>query len=419
MNINWKYLIIFIIVQAFFACTEGERLTFYDTKSPAPVAINPATISVENFSGKSVVKYHVPSDDNLLYVKAVYETSPDVLREAKASLYVDTLLLEGFPKAGDYKVKFYSVGKNEKQSEATEIIVSPLTPPVIEAFPSLDLAATFGGIRGSFINVHQSELKVTLLADTIGDNRYTLLRSYTSNSPFVRFTYLGLSSKKSNFAAYLQDRWGNRTDTLFFKDLTPLFEEKIDKSTFEWYRMLPSDLQHYVEEPFPYYNPVNLWDGSISFGQWWGWVLLDRLPFTHTIRLGKSVILSRITIYQMSNFGAYRAAYNGAGAPRSFEIYGSNLDRPDDNLFGSDWTLLGRFESEMPSGKDMPTQADKDYAWFEGDKYFFEPTEEISNPYKPTKFIRFRFLRTWNDGEIGDLTGVAMSEIDVFGTYVQ
>ena len=414
--IKYSISLLFVFATfAFYGCSEEERITYYDPDAPAPIAINPNSVIVKNLPGKVIVRYERPTDENLLYVKAIYESAPGVIREAKASLYVDTLVLEGFGATGSYPAKLYCVGKNKKESTSIEITVSPQTPPIVEAFPTVHLGAVFGGIRGEYKNEHKTELKAVLLADTIGNGIYTQLRSYVSNNPNAKFSYIGLEAKQMNFAIYLQDRYGNRTDTMKFDALTPLYEESISNSTWEYYQELPSDYPYWSEMGASVnYAPWRMWDNDLAAG-WGGTYHVNRssesLPFTLTIRLGATVILSRIVIHHWRlNDSAF-----GAGAPKIFEVWGSNLNRPGDNLFGGDWTMLGNFESEIPSGNAQPTQADKNFAIFDGEPFFFEATEEIPNPFVPTKFIRFRFLGNWRGYGVGDPANITISELKVFG----
>lgn len=417
INNTSRLLVIFTIIQLLFACKEEDRITYYDSNAPAPVSLNPNFVSVENLPGKSIITYERPDDENFLYVKAVYESAPGVIREAKASLYVDTLLLEGFSAARAYTAKLYCIGKNEKESNPIDISVSPLTPPVVEAFPSLVVSAAFGGVRGQYTNEHKGELKVTLLADTAGTGHYALLRSFVSNNPNARFVYTGLKAEETNFAAYLQDRYGNRSDTAWFKGLTPLFEEEIDHSTWEFYQSLPSDVLKWTEMGANnLYAPFRMWDNDLAAS--WGGVYIMSVndyyfPYTITIKLGTEIILSRLIMHHWRlNGGGF-----GGGAPKTFQIYGSNLDKPRDNLFEGDWTLLGNFESEIPSGKSEPTQADIDLAVFDGETFFVEATDDIPNPFVPTKFIRIRFLGNWSGRGIGDQVNIAISELKLFGRY--
>src|SRR3546814_17621944 len=58
------------------------------------------------------------------------------------------------------------------------------------------------------------------------------------------------------FAVYVQDRWGNRSDTLV-KDIRPIFEKQLDRTKFNVYP-LPTD-----EEPAWGWTMPHIWDGII------------------------------------------------------------------------------------------------------------------------------------------------------------
>jgi hypothetical protein len=411
-------LALMLVMLASAGCKEEKWITYYDPDAPAPQAINPSSVKIENFPGKSIIRYGLPKDDNLLYVKAVYETAPGVLRESKASFYIDTLALEGFGAAGNFNVKIVSVGKNEKESEAVNITVSPQTPPVMEAFKTVNLSAVFGGVKGDYKNDSKTELKAVLLLDSAGDGNYTQLRAFVCNRPISVFTYTGLKATPSNFAIYLQDRYGNRSDTARYKGLTPLYEEKIENEKWTWYQTLPSDMLLWTEMHSNIYAPWRMWDNDLA-ASWDAVYVVDNVqsalfPYTLTISLGDSYLLSRIILH---HWRMHTGGYTG-GAPKSFQVWGSNLEQPGDDLFGGDWNLLGDFESEIPSGNASPTQADKDLAVFDGDPFFFEANDVTPEPYLPPRFVRFRFRGSWNGRGIGDVATIWISEVRLFGQKI-
>src|SRR5690606_1113288 len=82
-----------------------------DGATPGPVT----SYTVENFNGKSVIRFNVP-DENALYVQAEYTLSSGVQKNVKASKFTDSLVLDGFSKAQDYQVQLYAVGANEQKS---------------------------------------------------------------------------------------------------------------------------------------------------------------------------------------------------------------------------------------------------------------------------------------------------------------
>ena len=308
----------------------------------------------------------------------------------------------------------YGSGRNEKESEAVRVTVSPQMPSVMATFSSVTLSAVSGGVRGEFRNGHASGLMAVLLIDTARNGQLTPLRAYACNHQDSTFVFTGLEPVETDFAVCLQDRYGNRSDTAWFRGITPLYEEKIETDKWTWYQSLPSDVLIWTEMSSGIYAPWTMWDNNLAAG--WAGVYVNNqsdvfFPFTLTVSLGDSYILSRIVIHH------WRFAEGGfaGGALKSFQIYGSNLDRPGDDLFGGDWQLLGDFESEIPSGNAEPTQADKDIGVFDGENFFFEANDIAPNPFVPTKFMRFRYRGTWNGRGIGDAVYVAVAEVRLFG----
>lgn len=121
-----------------------------------------------------------------------------------------------------------------------------------------------------------------------------------------------------------------------------------------------------------------------------------------------SVVLSRIRVHQRPQF-----AYTGSEIKR-FELYGSNKERPGDDLFGGDWILLGQFSSWKPSGSGPVTEEDFDYAAVRGEDFEIEPTDEVENPWVPVQYIRFRTMETW--GGNTELGQACLAEITLYGT---
>ncbi|MDR1223026.1 MAG: DUF4959 domain-containing protein [Tannerella sp.] len=403
-----KYLTFFLLL-AFVACKEDEKLVYYDKDAPAPAVIDAGTVTVENFAGKSVLRYNIPVDDNLLYVKAEYESAPGVGRQAKSSRFTDTLAIEGFAAAGNYEVKLFSVGKNEKESEPVTVTVSPLTPPVIDAYPSLDIIATFGGIEGKFSNLSGQPLKVILMMDSTG-NGPEFMQSFMIDNPDAKFSIRGLPSKSLQFFAYMMDRWGNKTDTKTFT-LTPMFEEALDKTLWKEFK-LPSDFQNTYENNYPGYVFRNIFGGTICPWNGWDQVFIpnnNSLPSTFTIDLGVEAQLSRFNLVPWWWF-LYK------DHARTFEVYGTASRNPGDDLTGGDWTLIGKFESWKPSGDDplVVTSDDQNYAWPGGESFDVKSSEEQPNPYFPVRMVRFRILSTWSGGFM-----YSIDELSIWGEIIK
>ena len=66
-------------------------------------------IQVENLPGQARLTYKLPTDPDLLYVKAVYPLNSGEIREIKASYYTNTMLLDGFGDTEIHEVEVYAV----------------------------------------------------------------------------------------------------------------------------------------------------------------------------------------------------------------------------------------------------------------------------------------------------------------------
>jgi hypothetical protein len=406
-----RHLMSFLFCFAvFMACEEEKKLIYYDGSAAAPAVIDAGTVTVENFAGKSVLRYNIPVDDNLLYVRAEYESAPGVVRQAKSSRFTDSLAVEGFAAAGDYEIKLFSVGKNEKESRPVTVIASPLTPPVVEAFPSLNIIATFGGIEGYFSNLSGQPLKVVLMMDSTG-NEPEFMQSFMIDNPNAKFSIRGLPSKPIRFFAYMMDRWGNKTDMKAYT-LTPIFEERLDKTRWREFK-LPSDFQNTLENNYVGYRFTGIFDNVIS--PWDGWFNtfipdIHSLPSMFTIDLGVEARLSRIN---MIPWWQWIYTYY----PREFEVYGTASRNPGDDLNGGDWTLIGKFKSWKPSGEDplVITADDQNYAWPGGENFDVKSSDEQPDPYFPVRMLRFRITRIWDE----QLIFYSIDELFIWGEIIK
>lgn len=402
-------LMMTVALMVVISCQESASLIYYDKDAPAPAMIEISSIAIENLNGKAILRYTVPQDENLLYVKAIYESSPGIERQVTSSRFVDTLALEGFSSAGDYTVKLFTVGKNEKESGPENVTVSPLTPPIEDAFSSLKMIASFGGVEGSFSNIHKAPLKAVLYADLYNTGEPVFLQSFVINNPSALFTVRGLPNVTAKFFVYLMDRWGNKSETKEFT-LTPLYEVKLDKTLWKEHK-LPSDFQNTAQDNYPGYVFNHLFSGVICpIDDWSGNFIPEYrpLPSYFTIDLGVTAKISRFNMVPWWLF-IYM------NYPRKFEIYGTETPNPGDDLNGSEWKLIGKFQSYKPSGEDpaIITEEDKAYAWPGGVNFDVRPSEFQPDPYFPVRIIRFKITEIWG----GD-SFYSIDELTIWGEIV-
>lgn len=387
-----RFLLILLLSAAIYACKDADMHMPINGEGNAPPPVkNPV---VENLPGGAVVTYELPDEKNLLYVLAEYEIRPGVSRQAKSSNYINRLTIDGFGKTGEFEVKLYSVGRNEKMSEPITVKVQPETPPIHEAFKTVSLNEGFGGMTVTLENKHKASLMVEVLTpDSLGILA-TGATFYTSLED-INLPVRGFEPQDRLFGVVLRDRWDNYSDTIF-ATLTPWFEEELDKEKFE-----PMDL------PTDYNTPHNggsarmdkIWDGSQSENDF---VTTPGhgLPQWFTFDLGETVRLSRLVLFKRLSS---RFLYN-SGAVKRWSLYGSDNPNPDGS-FDESWVFLMECNSYKPSGSPPGENTNEDLEYARAGEEFLFPEDA-----PPVRYLRWVTHENW-----GNVTHVNITEIDVFG----
>ena len=134
------------------ACKEENPIRPYgpdnDTSLPGTVS----DVRTESIPGGAILRYKLPDNTDLMYVKATYHVGKGEKKEARASIYSNSLTVEGFGDTNPHKVAISCVDRTENEGKPVEVEIVPLTPPVKTVFESVRMDATFGGIYVSFQN---------------------------------------------------------------------------------------------------------------------------------------------------------------------------------------------------------------------------------------------------------------------------
>lgn len=384
-----------LVVLFSYGCSKEARLDFIDDALPAPAQVS--SVIATSTPGGATLTYKLPNDENLAYVKAVYEIQPGLYREAKSSRYTDTLQLVGFGDTLTHEVKLYSIGKNEKSSEPTLVNVTPNTPPVQSVFKTAAMTATFGGVNVSFDNPNKADLAIVVMRDTTGNDTWSTEATFYTAALSGNFAARGMESKSQKFRMYIRDRWNNKSDTLI-QSLTPKFEIEIPKNTFIPL-VLPTDQTVLAAAGYPIRN---LWDGVGNAG-FYASSNASVLPQWITIDFGKKVLLSRFKQFMREADHCYA----GSGL-KTFELWGSNSPDPDGGW--TQWQLLGTFNTLKPSGLPLgqKTAEDINYAVNLGADFMF-PVDPV-----PVRYIRLKSLETYSS------TGqVVIMEMSFWGQIIE
>ena len=119
-----------------------------------------SNVSIINLNGAAEISYTVPSDQDLLYIKAVYRSRKGEVRETKVSKYNRNLTVLGFGDTNPYEIELYAVDKSENSSAAVKVIANPLEPAMNLVRNGLKVRPDFGGINVEFENDKADNLAI-------------------------------------------------------------------------------------------------------------------------------------------------------------------------------------------------------------------------------------------------------------------
>jgi hypothetical protein len=251
----------------------------------------------------------------------------------------------------------------------------------------MSLVADFGGVHAYWSNPTRAEVSVVILKE---DNNKEYVPVHTLYSTMVagEGAKRGMDTIPANFAMYIQDRWGNRSETKKFT-LTPIYETKFDRLKFKAVT-LPGD------EPSAWgWVLTNAWDGTVGDQGFHTGNGTGRWPHAFTLDLGVTGKVSRIIEWQRQGTWIFMH-----GNLKKFEVYGSaTLDASGS---WASWTLLMTCNSIKPSGLPVGQISAEDKAWAAAGEEF------LNSPSNPkVRYIRIKALNSWSDGDFLHLSEIA------------
>ena len=390
------------IVLFIYGCQVEEKQGPYgsDGEAPGPVALE----YVINKPGGAVIYYTPPTDVDVLYIKASFNDDRGRAREVKVSQVIDSIVIEGFGQIGDYKVTLNAVDRGENISEPTVVDISPLTPPLQLIFPTLVGEVDFGGIKVSYENPLQSEVSLNVVVFDESRDEFVYRESFFTSQASGTYSFRGYKAVKTQFGVYVEDRWENISDTIYF-EVTPIPDDFLDKSLFSVFKIQnDKDFNDYG------FNEAQMWDSRWS-DQWnCGHTnFLTNLPHYLTFNLGTAAKLSRFKMYQRGGSELYKH-----GNPKRFNVYGvldvNNLPPYDSNNPNAGWILLREYESFKPSGLPIGQTNAEDYEFQnKGEDFDFDVDNLVE-----IKYIRIEVLENW-----GGINGTVIGELSFWGEISQ
>jgi len=369
----------FIVLLSLFvmSCTKIDTQLPINAKKGKPGTVT--DVSVENFEGGATITYTLPKKDGGVetsYVMAEYEINKVThrKRQAKASIYGNQILVDGFDTGGEYTVTLYSVSSAEEKSDPIVVKVNPTIPPFRQVLSSVKLLTDFGGIAATFDNPTKSKIAVSIITLDENNEFYTAQTLYTASDK-GNVVARGFESKLRKFGVFVRDGFDNYSDTLWL-ETTPLFEKILDKTKFREYNM-PGD------NPSSYgWVLSNLWDNNLGSGYHSEEGI--PMPIRVTFDLGNIVKLSRFKIYQRDGY------YYAWGNPRKWSMWGSVNPAPNGSYDG--WTRLMDCESIKPSKSPLGTNTAEDISYVIAGEEFVFP---LTSP--EVRYIRFECFENWSN----------------------
>jgi hypothetical protein len=452
-----KTIVCFLIVLPtifLLSCEEVKDWSNPTDNVPPGILSN---VTVKNISGGAWIYYSLPSDNDLLGVRAEYAfEESEELRSVFSSAFNDSILIEGYANTNEHSVSLYVIDKSRNESEPVPATIKPLTPPVEMVRQSLKLYTTFGGIYLEWINEYENDVAISVyLKDSIGD--FVLHDAYYTKTIDGKYTFRNMKNIAQDIRIEVRDKWEHYATPLDTV-MTPLFEEEIygrdpvtNANIWQWFGyddktgLYRGDVS-YLESASQVFR--NIHDGAAFQNSTW-WAIANNflsnftpdyqnmvLPAYFTIDMGKKAAYSRLKYWMRS-----RSPYYSASIMSSFEVWGTNEPKPlntigdgskADNLkywtqwpevggtdeWKNDWVKIADCIIQFPSGANpfisnpVLTQEDRDFV-AAGFGFDIDPVH-ASEAFRYLRFV----VRSTNTN-ITVATTIQITEMKFWGAYAE
>ena len=386
-------ILITLLGVAFFTACDEEPVGQQPLDNNPPGKIS--NVSSRSIAGGAVFHYTLPTDEDLLCIKAVYSIDGTTEIETKSSAFVDSLTIQGFGDTIQYQVRLIAVDKSRNESEAHVETIVPLTPDVLSIYKTLTVVPDFGGLLAVWENPNRSDISINIEIED-HNKEYVPIETFYSSMRDGKGAIRGMDTIPFFFRTYVQDHWGNRSQ-LRYDTITPIYETLFDRLKFAKVTTA-GDIAPYNGD----YDIHRIWDGNnggdpcysspAGTGIW---------PQATSFDLGVVGKISRFRLYQRTS--NYDYIFN-EGNLRNFEVWGCVNYNP--SLSGwEQWTLLIDCESIKPSGFPLGQLSLEDEELARnGEDFICDP----NNP--PVRYLRIVAKRTWADG-----ANFQIGEVGIYG----
>lgn len=396
--------LLILLICSFISCDERNA----DENDPMGSTVAPkqvTDVTVENFEGGAIIRYKLPDDLNMKYLRASYTLQGSTEYNVNVSYYVDSVVVDGFPEAKEYEVKLYSVSHGETASEPVLVTVKPNTPVYKIIGESIKPHLYFGGLRVEFEgNDRNNPVSMGFLKKQ--DGIWRQVDTHYTTSKQGDFYLFNQESVESDFGIFVMDRWGNISDTTYISG-SPWYEEECNKNLFR-HLALPTDT--YICHTWGGASVGNhitaLWNGLTDQYPMFQSKIGSKLPQWFTIDLGEEYNLSRVVLHPKFFAPQDYSYLFKNGHIKTFELWGST-DPNTDGSWDDSWYKLGDFESVKPSGNPANVAAnDEDKAIVKTGEIFLFPAD-----IPVTRYVRLKSVSVW-----GTVDYVYLNEVTFYGS---
>ncbi len=354
---QFNLYILFLLIFAFLSqCRETPiGQTPIEKGKPGPVTIT----NVEPIAGGAIITYSLPSDRDLLYVRAEYLRNQKIATTLSSS-HVNSIRIEGLPPfTNNVEVSLSAVDNSENESDPIKITAKPLESPLISILNSFNPKADFGGFSANWTNETNTEVGITVLYDSLSLGVFKESMTIYSKKSADSILFEPFKDIKASFKIYLTDKWGNQSPMKIF-ELTPYYETRLNGSSFRLVDIV-RDLSRPLNGGF---SMNNLFDGNLSSTFITPAQPDKKFPITLTFDMGKKVKLSKHKLWQWMVFPF------ASSNLKEWEIWGT--DRIDESknydttywsnevnaAWKNDWKRMGIYKMFKPSGYEAPVSAE-------------------------------------------------------------
>lgn len=354
-------------------------------------------------NGGAILTYVLPDSEDVLFAKASYTNTlgEDVFKVS--SYYKNEIEIEGFNDTLSHQISIVAMDRSQNSSEPVVVEFKPLKSHIEIVKENMQLLPDFGGMKIIWDNPAEKTVYTHFsYDDNMGNN---IVRFLSSSRAHEKFVVRDMDTTRKEFFIQVEDFYGNKTDKVSKGSFSPLFEEKIDKSTWTLVSNLSVDGNAWEG------RTVNLWDDVVdtygnnsdnSYCMIWrnrnGGQL--NYPLDIVIDLNSSVIINRFVVWQRAFW------YNN----ESEYFYYQNENFKSFNLYSSndktEWNLLGEFTLGDP--KDENGKVPQEFIQEAINGHNFELDEYPA----PFRYLKFSITENFGSEEY-----VNISELSLFGAY--